>query len=81
MKIIGIEIQNDRAIKTFKVALGGKNLTVAGDTGTGKTTSISGLWELIKQAADAIHPRREERLSSPDAFRRGHNGQRHSRVH
>lgn len=54
MKIIGIEIENDRALRTFKVDLNGDNMVVAGETGTGKSTSISGLWEMISQAADAV---------------------------
>jgi DNA repair exonuclease SbcCD ATPase subunit len=55
MKITRIEIINNKAIKCFRVQLDGKNLTVAGDTGSGKTTAISGLWEdIIKKCPDAI---------------------------
>ena len=54
MKIISIEIKNDRAIKCFNLELNGNNLEVAGDTATGKTTAISALWNIVEKRGDCL---------------------------
>jgi hypothetical protein len=54
MKIIQIEIINNRKVKCFKVRLDGKNMTVAGDTGTGKTTAVSAFWDILEKCQDSI---------------------------
>lgn len=54
MKIISIEIVNSRAIRCFKLQLNGENLEIAGDPGTGKTTAVSALWDIIKKRADSL---------------------------
>jgi DNA repair exonuclease SbcCD ATPase subunit len=54
MKIISLEIVNQRAIKAFLIKPDGDNVQITGDTGTGKTTAISGLWDLIKKRPDNL---------------------------
>lgn len=52
--ILLLEIINNRFIKAFKARLNGKHLEVAGDTGTGKTTATSALWEILSPGSDRI---------------------------
>jgi hypothetical protein len=54
MKIIEIEILNNKAIKVFKTKLDGNNLEIAGDTGTGKTTAISAFWEILEKQSECL---------------------------
>lgn len=54
MKIISLEIVNQRAIKAFMIKPDGDNVSVSGDTGTGKTTAISGLWDLLNKRVDNL---------------------------
>ena len=53
-KIIKIEIENNKAVKCFNVVLNGKNLEIAGDTATGKTTATSALWEILEKQSDSL---------------------------
>jgi ABC-type cobalamin/Fe3+-siderophores transport system ATPase subunit len=52
--ILLLEIINNRAIKAFKARLNGHHLEVAGKTGTGKTTAVSALWEIMDPGNDRI---------------------------
>jgi len=54
MKIYSINILNNKKIRVFNAKLDGKNLIVAGDPGTGKTTAITGLWNILSKGADQI---------------------------
>jgi hypothetical protein len=54
MNIISIEILNNKAIKCFNVKPCGKNVEVAGHTGTGKTTAISALWSILSKGKDTL---------------------------
>lgn len=54
MRIIDIEIQNNRTVKAFIKRLDGENLEIAGEPGTGKTTGVSALWEIMEKRADAL---------------------------
>ena len=54
MKILSIEIENNRAIKCFNLELNGKNLEVAGETGTGKTTTVNALWDILEKRGDSL---------------------------
>lgn len=52
--ILLLEIINNRMIRAFKAKLKGEHLEVAGKTGTGKTTAISALWEILDPGQDRI---------------------------
>lgn len=54
MTILSIEIMNNRKIQVFRKSLNGENLEVAGDAGTGKTTAVSCLWDLLEKRGDTI---------------------------
>jgi hypothetical protein len=54
MKILQIEVSNYRLIKALMLELDGQNLAVAGNTGQGKTTAISLLWEALKTVGDPV---------------------------
>lgn len=54
MKIISIEISNNKAIKCFNLELDGENLEITGTTGTGKTTAISALWDIFEKGGDML---------------------------
>lgn len=54
MKIISINIENQKKIRVFIAKLDGKNLIVSGETGTGKTTAISPLWNILEKGADQV---------------------------
>jgi hypothetical protein len=54
MKILELEIQNNKAIRAFIKSLNGNNLEIAGEPGTGKTTAISALWEIMEKCPDAL---------------------------
>lgn len=54
MNIIQLDIVNQKTIKCFEKTLNGGNLEVAGDTGTGKTTAVSALWEVLKKGSDTL---------------------------
>lgn len=54
MHILEVEISNTKKIKAFRVKIDGRNMRVAGDTGQGKTTAISALWDIIEKKADAL---------------------------
>jgi len=54
MKIISIEIINEKAIEVFSKQLDGNNLVVAGDPNTGKTTAISALWDIIEKKGEVL---------------------------
>lgn len=54
MKIISINIENNKHISVFYAKLDGRNLIISGDTGTGKTTVISALWNILEKGADQI---------------------------
>lgn len=53
-KILLIEVVNNRKIKTFHARVNGGHLEVAGPAGTGKTTAISALWEILDPGSDRI---------------------------
>jgi len=52
--IIEIDIENNKNIKAFFKVLDGEDLIVAGDTGIGKTTAISVLWNILETGDDQI---------------------------
>ena len=52
--ILEIVMVNNRKVELFRKRLDGKNLTIAGDTGTGKTTAISALWAIMDKCSDSI---------------------------
>lgn len=54
MRIIMLNILNNRSIKAFFAKIDGENMTLAGDTGTGKTTAASALWEILDKHPDSI---------------------------
>jgi len=54
MNILELEIVNNRKIKCFIKKLAGDNLEISGDTGQGKTTAISALWDILEKRADAL---------------------------
>jgi len=54
MHIIEIEIINNRKIRAFHSKLNGSNLEIAGSTGTGKTTAVSALWDIITKPKDGL---------------------------
>lgn len=54
MNILDIEIVNNRLIRCFMKQLNGDNLEISGDTGTGKTTAISALWDIMEKRADGL---------------------------
>lgn len=47
MRILEIEILNNKKIRVFNKKLNGNNLEIAGDTNEGKTTAISALWDIL----------------------------------
>lgn len=47
-------IENNKKLKAFIFNLKGNNLRVSGPTGTGKTTAISALWEIMKKVSDPL---------------------------
>lgn len=49
-----LEIKNNKQIEAFYVKLDGKNLHISGDTGQGKTTAISGLWDVFEKKSDQL---------------------------
>jgi len=53
-RILSLEIVNNKAIKCFQLDADGKNIEIAGDTGTGKTTAISALWDIISKGKDIL---------------------------
>lgn len=54
MKILKIEIVNYKKIAIFEKELDGKNITVSGKTGAGKTTAISALWDIMEKVGDPL---------------------------
>lgn len=54
MKIISLEIENQKAIKCFQLDADGKNIEISGDAGTGKTTAISALWDILTKGKDVL---------------------------
>lgn len=54
MKILSLEIINQKAIKCFQLDADGNNIEIAGDTGTGKTTAISALWDILSKGKDVL---------------------------
>jgi len=54
LNILSIDIKNNRKIECFKTVLNGKNLEVAGETNTGKTTAISALWDILEKKSDSL---------------------------
>lgn len=54
MHILEIEIVNQKAIKVFQKNLDGENLEISGQTGTGKTTAVSALWEVLQKGSDTL---------------------------
>ena len=54
MNILRLEIINNKAIRCFLLDADGKNIEVAGDTGTGKTTAISTLWDIFTKGKDCL---------------------------
>ena len=54
MKIFSLSINNYKSIKTFNLELAGKSLIVSGPTGTGKTTAISTLWDIIEKVGEPV---------------------------
>ncbi len=54
MKIIELEISNTRGVKAFHRHLNGEHMEVAGNTGTGKTTAVNALWDIIEKAPDSL---------------------------
>lgn len=51
LKIISIVIENRNTIKVFNKELDGSNMHIAGETGTGKTTAVSSLWDIMERRA------------------------------
>jgi hypothetical protein len=47
MRVINLKCSNRGAIEALEMPLNGKSVVVSGKTGTGKTTAISLLWDLI----------------------------------
>lgn len=54
MRILSLEIMNQKAIRCFQLDANGKNIEVAGDTSTGKTTAISALWDILSKGKDTL---------------------------
>lgn len=54
MKIHQLVIENYKTISAICLDVNGKNLSVAGSTGQGKTTTISALWDIVKSAGKPI---------------------------
>jgi DNA repair exonuclease SbcCD ATPase subunit len=54
MKIFSVNIQNYKSLKSFNLELDGKSLVVSGPTGSGKTTAISTLWDIIEKVGEPV---------------------------
>lgn len=54
MKIFSVNVQNYKSLKSFNLELDGKSLVVAGPTGSGKTTAISTLWDIIEKVGEPV---------------------------
>jgi len=54
MKIFSCSIKNYKSIKSFNLELDGHSLVVSGPTGTGKTTAISTLWDIIEKVGEPV---------------------------
>lgn len=54
MHILSLEIINQKAIKCFQLDADGKNIEISGETGTGKTTAISALWDILSKGKDVL---------------------------
>lgn len=64
MRITQINIKNSGAIACFNMELNGENLEISGDTGTGKTTAISALFDIIKKRSDILrHGEKKSKIS------------------
>jgi hypothetical protein len=54
MQITSIQIVNTGVIECFDVALNGNNLEMSGGTGTGKTTAITALHDILSKRSDML---------------------------
>jgi len=54
LKIIEIEIENNKKLKVFHKTLNGNNMHIAGPTGSGKTTAVTALWNVLQKGSDQI---------------------------
>jgi DNA repair exonuclease SbcCD ATPase subunit len=64
MKIFSVNVQNYKSLKSFNLELDGKSLVVAGPTGSGKTTAISTLWDIIEKVGEPVtHGKRKGFIS------------------
>lgn len=54
LTILEIVMKNNRTIELFQLRPEGANVSVAGDTGSGKTTAISALWDILSKCPDSI---------------------------
>lgn len=54
MRIIRLEIENQKAIKCFNLDANGNNIEIAGPAGTGKTTAINALWDILSRGKDVL---------------------------
>jgi len=54
MKILSIYIKNTKCIEIFNCDIDGDHIVISGDTGTGKTTAVSALWEIIESRGNLL---------------------------
>jgi len=52
--VLEMEIVNNKAIRCFHLKSDGKNIAIAGDTGQGKTTAASTLWNILEKGKDTV---------------------------
>ena len=54
MRILRFEIKNDKAITSWIHDANGEHVAISGQTGTGKTTAASALWDIAEKSKDCL---------------------------
>ena len=54
MRILRFDIQNDKKVESFVHDANGEHVAIAGETGTGKTTAASALWDIASKSSDCL---------------------------